>query len=407
MLVFGYDPIWGYEELFYSAFGSVKSIGEIFRAMAPLIFTALGFAVASRAGFFNVGLSGQALVGWVFAGWFALANPDLPRPVLIIATVVIAMLAGGIAGAIPGILRAYLGTSEVIVTIMMNWIAIFLADYLVGMNGPMRDPAASLPQSRPIQASARLARFNELPAIMANPAMRIVAALLVGIGLYLLVRLIVRYGFGGRFRKTSQWIVLGIGGVLTFLTWVLLGNLTMFGGPFTDKASRLHIGFLLACGIAVLMWWVLYKTTFGFEVRTVGANRDAARYAGINITRNVVLAMAISGALAGLAGTIEIVGLARVLQSFFSAGYGFESIAIALLANSHPLGTIPSAFLFGALRNGADLMELRSGVSKQMISVVQGLIVMFVAAPGMIRWIYHIKAPRGEKAASVTSGWGK
>lgn len=108
MLVFGYDPIWGYEELFYSAFGNIKSIGEIFRAMAPLVFTALGFAVASRAGFFNVGLSGQAYVGWVFAGWFALANPDLPRPILILGTVIIAMLAGGIAGAIPGILRAYL-----------------------------------------------------------------------------------------------------------------------------------------------------------------------------------------------------------------------------------------------------------------------------------------------------------
>lgn len=101
MLVFGYDPIWGYEELFYSAFGNIKSIGEIFRAMAPLVFTALGFAVASRAGFFNVGLSGQAYVGWVFAGWFALVNPDLPRPVLILGTVLIAMLAGGIAGAIP------------------------------------------------------------------------------------------------------------------------------------------------------------------------------------------------------------------------------------------------------------------------------------------------------------------
>ncbi len=92
MFIFGYDPIWGYEELFYSAFGNIKSIGEIFRAMAPLIFTALGFAVASRAGFFNVGLSGQAYVGWVFAGWFALLISDLPRPVLILGTVVIAMV---------------------------------------------------------------------------------------------------------------------------------------------------------------------------------------------------------------------------------------------------------------------------------------------------------------------------
>lgn len=131
MLIFGYDPVWGYEELFYTAFGSVKSIGEIFRAVAPLVFTALGFAVASRAGFFNVGLSGQALVGWVFAGWFALQNPDLPRPVLILATVVIAMLAGGIAGAIPGILRAFLGTSEVIVTIMMNYILLYFSNHII------------------------------------------------------------------------------------------------------------------------------------------------------------------------------------------------------------------------------------------------------------------------------------
>ncbi|MGT2681598.1 ABC transporter permease [Streptococcus porci] len=131
MLVFGYDPIWGYEELLYTAFGSVKSVGEIFRAVAPLVFTALGFAVASRAGFFNVGLSGQALVGWVFAGWFALANPDMPRPLLILATVVIAMIAGGIAGAIPGFLRAFLGTSEVIVTIMMNYILLYFSNHII------------------------------------------------------------------------------------------------------------------------------------------------------------------------------------------------------------------------------------------------------------------------------------
>ncbi len=108
--------------MFYTAFGSVRGIGEIFRAMGPLVLIALGFAVASRAGFFNVGLPGQALAGWVLSGWFALSNPDLSRPLLILATVVIALVAGGIVGAIPGILRAYLGTSEVIVTIMMNCI---------------------------------------------------------------------------------------------------------------------------------------------------------------------------------------------------------------------------------------------------------------------------------------------
>lgn len=125
MLISGYDPIWGYEGLFQIAFGSVKNIGEIFRAMGPLVLIALGFTVASRAGFFNIGLSGQAYAGWIAAGWFALSHPDFPRPIMILMTIIIAVLAGGIVGAIPGFLRAYLGTSEVIVTIMMNYIILF------------------------------------------------------------------------------------------------------------------------------------------------------------------------------------------------------------------------------------------------------------------------------------------
>ena len=131
MWVFGYDAIWGYEELFKTAFGSLRSLGEISRAMGPLILIALGFAVASRAGFFNVGLPGQALAGWLVAGWFALSFPDLPRPLMLIMTVLLGVVAGGIIGAIPGILRAYLGTSEVIVTIMMNYIVLYVGNAFI------------------------------------------------------------------------------------------------------------------------------------------------------------------------------------------------------------------------------------------------------------------------------------
>jgi len=131
MAIFGYDAIWGYESLFKTAFGSLRSLGEISRAMGPLVLIGLGFAVASRAGFFNVGLPGQALAGWIMAGWFALSFPDLPRPLMLIATVVIAAVAGGLIGAIPGILRAYLGTSEVIVTIMMNYIVLFVGNAFI------------------------------------------------------------------------------------------------------------------------------------------------------------------------------------------------------------------------------------------------------------------------------------
>lgn len=131
MWIFGYDAIWGYEELFKTAFGSLRSLGEISRAMGPLILIALGFAVASRAGFFNVGLPGQALAGWLVAGWFALSFPDLPRPFMLIMTVLLGVVAGGIIGAIPGILRAYLGTSEVIVTIMMNYIVLYVGNAFI------------------------------------------------------------------------------------------------------------------------------------------------------------------------------------------------------------------------------------------------------------------------------------
>ena len=131
MLIFGYDPLWGYEELLHTAFGSARGFGEIGQAMAPLILIGLGFAVASRAGFFNVGLPGQALAGWVTAVWFALTFPDMPRILMIPSTIIIGLLMGGIVGAIPGILRAFLGTSEVIVTIMMNYIVLFVSNAFI------------------------------------------------------------------------------------------------------------------------------------------------------------------------------------------------------------------------------------------------------------------------------------
>ncbi|TWT12351.1 ABC transporter permease [Streptococcus sp. sy004] len=171
MLIFGYDPLWGYEGLFQVAFGSLKNIGEIFRAMGPLILIGLGFSVASRAGFFNVGLPGQALAGWIAAGWFALENPDMSRPLLILITVVIAMLAGGLSGAIPGVLRAYLGTSEVIVTIMMNYIILYGGNAII-QNAFSKDLMRSVDSS--IQVSSNASYQTEwLSAMTSNSRMNI------------------------------------------------------------------------------------------------------------------------------------------------------------------------------------------------------------------------------------------
>ena len=153
MLIFGYDPFWAYYDLFSTAFGSLKNIGEILRAMSPLILIALGFSVASKAGFFNVGLPGQALAGWTSAVWFALSFPELPKVVSVFCTVIIGLVAGGIAGAIPGILRAYLGTSEVIVTIMMNYIILYVANNIVRF-GFTADMLRSSEASNKVAASA-------------------------------------------------------------------------------------------------------------------------------------------------------------------------------------------------------------------------------------------------------------
>lgn len=308
MLIFGYDPIWGYEELFYSAFGSVKNIGEIFRAMGPLVFTALGFAVASRAGFFNVGLPGQALVGWVFAGWFALANPDLPRPILILGTVVVAMLAGGIAGAIPGILRAYLGTSEVIVTIMMNYILLYTSNHII----------------RNVFSDDIMKNTDSSINVSANASYQ------------------------------TAWL-----------------------RALTDN-SRMNIGIFFAIIAVVIIWFLLTKTTLGFEIRSVGLNPTASDYAGMSAKRTIILSMVISGALAGLGGAVEGLG---TFQNVYIQGsnlaIGFNGMSVALLATNSPLGIPFAAFLFGMLSIGAPGMT-RAGIPPELINVVTASIIFFI-----------------------------
>ncbi len=169
---------------------------------------------------------------------------------------------------------------------------------------------------------------------------------------------------------------------------------------------RLHWGTVLALAVAALVYWLLWKTTVGFEIRTVGANPEAARYAGIRVGRVVVLSMALSGLLAGLAGAVEVSGVNYYHALGFSVGYGFDSIAIALLGRNHPLGVVLGAFLFGAMRSGATQMQFRSQVSVDIISVIQALILMFVAADAIIRWIYRIKAPVEAEELVLTRGWG-
>jgi simple sugar transport system permease protein len=174
--------------------------------------------------------------------------------------------------------------------------------------------------------------------------------------------------------------------------------------PSIFEGLRVHWGFVLALLVAFGVWWMLNKSTLGFEIRTVGLNPDAAKYAGINVKRTIILTMALSGMLAGLAGTIEVTGLNYRHELGFSIGYGFDAIAIALLGKSHPLGVVLASILFAAMRNGATRMQFLTQMPVDLISMLQALILLFVAADAIVRFIYRVKA-RGERVI-LTRGWG-
>jgi simple sugar transport system permease protein len=170
------------------------------------------------------------------------------------------------------------------------------------------------------------------------------------------------------------------------------------------RPVRLHVGFFLALAVAALVYWLLYRTTWGFEIRVAGSNPRAARYAGVRTTWITVLVMAISGALAGLAGTNQVLGVDHRMVRAFSAGYGFDSIALALLGNSHPVGVVLASLLFGFLRGGAARMQSVATVPVEIIRIVQGMVIIFIAAPEIIRDIYRLKVVRPGQAKQLR-GW--
>ena len=296
----------------------------------PYIFAGLAVAFGFRCGMFNIGAEGQFFMGALAAAFIGYSISGLPAFIHLPLAILAGAAAGALWGAIPGYLKARFGAHEVVNTIMMNWIAFRLSDWL--LTGPMK-ASGFRPVTPNIKVTAELPRFFPEPL-------------------------------------------------------------------------RFHWGFVLALLVAVLVYWILFKTTTGFEIRSVGANPDAAKYAGVNIFRNIVLAMLVSGALAGLAGSAQVLGTDHWVGQGFSAGYGFDSIAIALLGKSHPLGVVLSALLFGILRSGATEMQSMAEIPIDIISIIQGLVIIFVAAPEIIRWLYRIRVVVGERAV-LTRGWGK
>lgn len=296
----------------------------------PYIFAGLSVALGFRCGLFNIGAEGQFFIGALCSAFVGYSLKGLPMIVHLPLAILGGALGGAIWGAIPGYLKARFGAHEVVNTIMMNWIAFKLSDWL--LNGPMK-ASGFRPVTPNVELSAELPRF------------------------------------------------------------------------FPDPL-RFNLGFFLALLAAYLLYWFLFKTTLGFEIRSVGANPDAAKYAGMNIVRNFVLVMFLAGGLAGLAGTAQVLGVDHWVGQGFSAGYGFDAIALALLGRSHPAGVVLSALLFGFLRSGATDMQSMARIPIDIISIIQGMVIVFIAAPDIIRWLYRIRAVKKEETV-LTRGWGK
>lgn len=286
----------------------------------PYIFTGVAIALGFQAGLFNIGAEGQLFMGSIMAAWAGFTFKGLAPIVHVPLALGIGFLAGALWGFIPGWLKAKTGAHEVINTIMMNYIAFNLTEFLI--SGPFQDPVDSF-KTPNIEESAKLLRLFEDPI-------------------------------------------------------------------------RFNIGFFIAIAVAVLVWYMLYKTTWGYEIRSVGLNPNASRYAGINAALVTILAMAFSGAISGLGGAAMMLGVNFRQTQALSTGYGFDAIAVSLLAKNHPLGVIPTAMLFGFMRHGSRLMQLKTGIPIDIISILQGMIIFFLAAPAIIRTIYRLKEPKKE-----------
>ncbi|HLV34971.1 MAG TPA: ABC transporter permease [Spirillospora sp.] len=356
----------------------------------PFIVAGLAVALGFKAGLFNIGAEGQLYAGAmlaVFVGYSPMFDA-LPGIIRLPLVILMGLIGGFLWGAIPGALRAFTGAHEVINTIMLNFVAILTVDWLIKTPGLMQDAAASIPRTPFIAESARLPAFSQI-----SPIWFVIAAVVIG-GLNL-------YWQRKRIAQNPQRAIRPI----------VYGLLVLVGGFFLAWIAvrdRLHLGFVLMLLAVYATDWFLTRTTLGFELRTVGVNPNAARYAGMNVRRNIVLALALSGMLAGLAGTIEVAGVQYNMQPSFFSGVGFDAIAVALLARTNPRNMIASGLLWGGLLTGAGLMQINANISIDLVRIIQALIIMFIAADVIIRTIWRVpEASTEEKEAALFSkGWG-
>ncbi|MFB3977747.1 ABC transporter permease [Microbacterium proteolyticum] len=297
----------------------IRPLTETLTFATPLIAAGLGVALAFRVGMFNIGGRGQMLVAAAAGGYVAFAF-DLPWGLHALVALVAGVAAGAIWAGIAGVLKARTGAHEVIVTIMLNYVAFYLVYYMLRTPGLLQAPGSSNPTTPPMKETA------VFPDLL---------------------------------------------------------------GP----TYNLHFGFVLSIAAVILVWWILERSSLGFRFRAVGLNPNAARVAGINVKSMYVYAMLISGALIGLAGVDQVLGTVTTgFSSGIDAGIGFDAITVALLGRSTPVGVLVAGILFGAFKAGGFAMQAANGVPIDIVLVVQSLIVLFIAAPPLVRAIFRLPA---------------
>jgi simple sugar transport system permease protein len=328
VVLIGDNPFQTYNLLIGNSFGSLKDVGYMLFYATPLIFTGLAVAVAFRCGLLNIGAEGQLYVAAFATAWVGIkfggtvvnvfgtdvdySWMSLPAVILVPLCILTAMVAGGIWGAIPGILKARFGSHEVINTIMLNFIAVALVSYFTQYH--YKKPGDAILQTVPIGEAAHIPRI-------------------------------------------SQFI------------------------PGMPEFVPLSVAFLLAITMCVLVYIFLWKTKWGYELRAVGENASAAEYGGISPRKQIVIAMTISGALAGMVAVGEVLGNRYLYYHDFSGEVGFLGIAVALLGRNHPLGVFLAAIFFAILQRGGIFVDaFTEYVSKDLVEVLQAIVILFVAS---------------------------
>ena len=322
-----------YWALLQGSLGGVSQLSETFVTATPLILTGLAVAVPLRAGLFNIGAEGQFVAGGMVAGLVGFSFTGLPMLIHLPLAAAAGLVAGGLYGFVPGVLKARTGAHEVITTIMLNNIALLVSGYLISTT-LFRRPDRTDPISKPVEAAARFPRL-----IPGEPGLRVNTSL------------------------------------------------------------------LMALALAVVIFWLVERSTRGFELNAVGLNATAATAAGMNPSRVLITAMTTGGAMAGAAGAAVVLGLQYRLTLGFSAGIGFDGITVALLGRGRIGGTVAAGILIGALKVGGRNMQAQTGTSLELALVIQALIIVFIAAPGLVRAIFRIKAD-DLATGQVAKGWG-